>query len=144
MKKGDLLRLVSEQKISQCLVGAKGCSFYLRYKESCFCVSELLGESCVYERYEKVKGWVSMKEKRQPFLPWTKNILNGLPCLGKKGVEFNVYWRDKATRAITFLGKTIERRMEERADNLRDLLLKARKDFSDQVSDPTLIFLLGP
>ena len=144
MKKGDLFRLASEQKISQCMVGAKCCSFFLRYREFFFCLSELLGEGCIYERSQKVKHRPSEKEKSQPSLPWTKVILNGFSRAEIKGIEFSVYWRDEATRTITLLGKTVERRMEERVNNLRDLLTKARKEFSDQVSNPNFIFLLGP
>lgn len=144
MKRGDLFRLASEQKISPCLVGAKACSFYLRYKDFCFCISELLGESCVYEKSEKLKPKPLRKEGKEPILPWSKSFLNGLPLLETIGTKFKVYWRDEATRTFTLLGEIFERRKEERGNNLGDLLTKARKDFSNQVSDSTRIFLLGP
>lgn len=144
MKKGDLFRLASEQKISQCLVGAKACGFYLRYKGFWFCISELLGESCIYEKIENLKFLLPRKEGIPPLLPWGKDLLNSFPQMERKVATFKVYWRNEATRTITLLGETIERRMIERRNNLIDLLTKVRKDFSNQVSDPTRIFLLGP
>ena len=61
----------------------------------------------------------------------------------KKANEFRVYYRDPKTRSIVFFGKVMERRRKERGNNLKDLLNKAIKDFSDQVKDPSAIFLLG-
>ncbi len=57
--------------------------------------------------------------------------------------EFKVYTRDYIDDSMVFLGMIRERRKRERGDNFGDLLRKARKDFSDRVSDPTTIFLLG-
>jgi hypothetical protein len=37
----------------------------------------------------------------------------------------------------------IERRRKERGDNLNGLLTKAIKQYSNQVEDPSAIFLLG-
>lgn len=144
MKKGDLFRLASEQKISLCLVGARTCSFYLLYKEFRFCISELLGESCIYEKIENLQFVLPKKEETTPLLPWAKDPLDGLFRIERRGTIFKVYWRDKATRIITFLGETVERRLTERRNNLIDLLTKARKDFSNKVSDPIQIFLMGP
>jgi hypothetical protein len=63
---------------------------------------------------------------------------------GKRAVEFKVYCRDHVTRLITFLGRVIERRTKERGNNLNDLLVKAVKDYSDCVAEPSTIFLLNP
>ena len=62
----------------------------------------------------------------------------------KMAVAFRVYCRDHVTRSTTFLGRVIERRTRERGNNLNDLLVKAVKDYSDCVADPSTIFLLSP
>ncbi len=116
------MELASNQRISKCLIGDRICSFYFKYKNFNFCVSEICGEGCIYE---KTRG-------REPLR------------LRRKGDEFKVYYRDELTHSITFLGRILERRMEERRDNLRDLLVKAIQDFSSLVPDPSSIFLLGP
>jgi hypothetical protein len=141
MKRGDLFRLASEQKISRCLVGGRACSLYFHYKGLHFCVSEILGKSCLYERPEEESR--KDEEILSP-LPFATHLLNGLSLLGKKVTEFKVYSRDEVTRSMTLLGTIMERRMKERENNFWDLLIKARKDFADRVSDPSLIFLLGP
>ena len=61
----------------------------------------------------------------------------------KRNVVFRVYCRNYVTRSTILLGKVIERRTKERGDNLKDLLVKAVKDYSDRVADPSMIFLLG-
>lgn len=117
MERKVLFQLASGQKMTWCVVGAKTCSFYFRYKGFRFCLSEILGKSCSYEQSEAV----------------------GMPL-----PEFKVYYRDRASRSILLIGRILERRRKERENNLRDLLAKARRDFSTLVSDPSLIFLLGP
>ncbi len=114
--------MASGQRIVKCLIGGRVCSFYFKYKNFNFCVSEIFGEGCIYEK-SKGKGSLLRSER---------------------GEEFKVYYRDEITHSITFLGRIIERRMEERRDNLGDLLIKAIQDFSNLVSDPSSIFLLGP
>ncbi len=143
MKKGDLFKLVSDQKISLCLVGGRICSFYFHYKGLYFCVSELLGESCLYERAKDVEINLFQKERIAGLLPWPKNLLNGFLSFEKEGKEFKVYSRDEVNRSIKLLGKIIERRKKERKNNLSDLLIKARKDFSEFVVNPSQIFLMG-
>jgi hypothetical protein len=44
---------------------------------------------------------------------------------------------------MVFLGKIIERRRRERGNNLKDLLFKARQNYSTRVRDPSAIFLLN-
>lgn len=116
MKHKDLFQLACRQKMNLCLVGAKACSFYFHYKNFYFCLSEILGKSCPYEKVEEVE----MK----------------LP-------EFKVYYRDVVSQSFVLVGKIIERRMKERGNNLRDLLSKARREFSQFVTDPSFLFLLG-
>ncbi len=140
----DLLRLASQQKISECLVGGRACGLYMRYKEFHFCISELLEKGCIYETSEKLKTKKDIKEEDMPLLPWHQTIIHRFLRFERKGIPFRVFWRDEVNRTMIFLGETIERRREERGNNLRDLLVKARKEFSDQVSNPALIFLLGP
>lgn len=117
MKLQDLFKLASMQKMTLCLVGAKTCSFYFRYKNFFFCLPEILGKGCPYQKMEEL-------EIKLP--------------------EFKVYYRDRISRSIVLVGKIIERRMKERGNNLRDLLSKARKEFSQYVTDPSFLFLLGP
>ncbi len=141
MKRGDLFRLACSQKISRCLIGGRGCGLHIKYKGIYFCISEILGESCIYERFEQ-KRWKA--EPPVSPIPWTRPLLEGLPLLERPGIEFKVYWRDNVTRSVTLLGKIVERRTKERKDNLRDLLNKANREFSERVPDPSSIFLLGP
>ncbi|MGQ9509495.1 MAG: hypothetical protein ACUVTN_08885 [Thermodesulfobacteriota bacterium] len=117
MNKKALFQLASEQKITWCIVGAKACSFYFQYKGFPFCLSEILGKSCPYEKFEEIETSL---------------------------LEFKVYYRDMVSRSILLIGRITERRRKERKNNLRDLLAKARREFSSFVSDPSLLFLLGP
>ncbi len=114
------MKLASGQRIAKCLIGGQICSFYFKYKTFNFCLSEIFGEGCIYE---KTRGPFIRRERRE---------------------EFKVYYRDEITHSITFLGRIEERRMEERRNNLRDLLAKAIQDFSSLVPNPSSIFLLGP
>ena len=61
----------------------------------------------------------------------------------KKNVEFRVYCRDTVNRSMILLGMVIERRAKERGNNLKDLLVKAKKDYSNCAVDPSTIFLLS-
>lgn len=116
------MKLASGQRISKCLIGGQICNFYFKYKSFNFCLSEIFGEGCIYE---KARGRDS-------------------PLRREKGEEFKVYYRDEVTHSITFLGRIVERRKEERRNNLKDLLVKAIQEFSYLVPDPSSIFLLGP
>ena len=49
MRKGDLLRMVSNQKERKCLLGGV-CPFLLKYQRILFCVSEILEQGCQIER----------------------------------------------------------------------------------------------
>lgn len=141
MKRGDLFRLASDQKISKCMVGERACSLYFHYKGFSFCVSEILGKPCLYEGVEK-ESWKG--EEILPPLTFANLLLNGLLFSKKEVTEFKVYYRDDLTHSMILLGSVDERRRKERGNNLKDLLVRARRDFSDRVSDPSLIFLLGP
>ncbi len=61
---------------------------------------------------------------------------------GKKAVEFKVYCRDPITKSMIFLGNILERRARERGNNLRDLLVKAIKDYSNCIGGTSTIFLI--
>jgi hypothetical protein len=63
---------------------------------------------------------------------------------GGRTVEFGVCYIDSHTRSVVFLGKVADRRKKERGNNLRVLLGKSIKDFSEKVENPSRIFLLGP
>lgn len=140
MRKGDLFRLASDQRLSECLVGARACGLYLKYRGYSFCISELLGTGCIYEEPIRLREGGVSEGVPLPIFPW----VHSPPLSDKEGTPFRVYWRDASTRALIFLGEIIERRRKERKDNLRDLLLMARRIFSDRVSNTDLIFLLGP
>ena len=75
--------------------------------------------------------------------PFLKKMETELLSSGKKPVEFKVYHRDDLTRSMVYLGTVIERRRKERGSNLKDLLKKAIKEYSDYVENPSKIFLLG-
>jgi hypothetical protein len=143
MNKGDLFKLVSNQRISRCLISGRACGFYLHYKRFNFCVSEILGQSCQVDRLEKLEDrYEDLQEINYP-LPLIEGSGTGLLRREKRTVEFKVYCRDCVTRSMVLLGKVIERRTKERGTNLKDLLVKAVKDYSDCVADPSTIFLLS-
>ncbi len=143
MGRRRLLRLVSAQKISGCLIGGRACGLYLHYKGFNFCVSEIMGQGCQVERAARLEEVYQGEEEIScRLLLMDRGRVSFLPSR-KKTVEFKVYCRDHITRSMIFLGKILERRTKERGDNLRDLLIKATKDFSCHVPDPFMIFLLG-
>ncbi len=141
MKQGDLFRMASGQRISKCLVGNRACGLYFKYKRHHFCLSEILGKGCVYEKPQEEH---SRNGALRSMLPSVNLRLNGFPLMRQRGAEFKVYCRDEATRSMILLGSIVERRMKERENNLRDLLIRASREFSDRVPDPSLLFLLGP
>lgn len=144
MKKTELFKLVTKQKISRCLVGGTLCRFHLYYKEYTFCASEIVGHGCQLERLKKLEEVYSMDERRIPFSPLLQDMEREFLYAEKKTAEFKVYLKDEITHSIVYLGMVIERRRIERGNNLKDLLHKAITDYSGQVKDPTAIFLLGP
>jgi len=142
MRMGNLFEMAMDQKLSRCLVGGRSCGYSLLYKEIRFCVSEILGKGCLLERLGQ---WETFFPEKEPlngphaFLP----RLEAVPSSpGKKFGEFKVYYRDDLTRSMVYLGTVIERRRKERGNNLRDLLKKAAKEYSNHVPDPSRIFLL--
>jgi len=143
MKKGDLFKLVMDEKLSNCLVGGMVCGYSLHYKGVRFCVSELLGKGCLVERLGKWEKFYPDKEKINDSLPLLQEMSLELSPSEKRPIEFKVYYRDDLTRSIIYLGKVIERRRKERGNNLGDLLKKAIKEYSDYVQDPSKLFLLG-
>lgn len=142
MDRKELFKLLINQKISNCLIGGTTCGFYLPYKEFSFCVSEILGQSCQLEKLRKLEEVYQGPEKINFSLPFINEMEPELP--EKKTVEFKVCYKDGFSRQVIFLGKVIERRKKERGNNLKDLLNKAIRNFSDQVKSPSAIFLLGP
>jgi hypothetical protein len=145
MPQGILFNLAANQRISKCLIGGAACPFYFCYKGFHFCISELLGQGCQIERANGIRachGDIEAISSASLFVE----------CPGEprqtdqreRNPEFRVYCRDEATRSIVFVGTVIERRTRERGNNLRDLLIKAVNEYSDRVSDPSTIFLLGP
>ncbi len=138
MCKGDLFELVTNQKISKCVVQDGLCCFHLRYREFNFCVSEILKQSCQLEKLKKIyqeKGKIDLS------LPLIQEM--GDISTKKKDIEFGVYYQHPITHSILHVGNVIERRKKERGNNLRDLLKKAIMEFSDRVEDPSALFLLG-
>jgi len=143
MNKRNLLKLTAEQRISKCLIGSRTCSLYLQYKGFYFCVSEILGQSCQVEMSEKLDDRYEDLQNSHDLLPLReKPGMNPLQR-EKKNVEFRVYCRDTVNRSMILLGMVIERRAKERGNNLKDLLVKAKKDYSNCAVDPSTIFLLS-
>jgi hypothetical protein len=142
MSTGDLFKLALNWKMSNCLVGARPCGFLFQYKGNNFCVSEILGEGCQVERLEQMEQPYDEKEKVNLSLPFPQKMEIELLLPRKKAAEFKVYHRDHLTHSAVFLGKIIERRRKERGDNLKGLLSKAIKQYSDNLEDPSTIFLL--
>jgi hypothetical protein len=138
------LRLVSAQRISRCLIGGRECGLLMRYKGFNFCVSEIMGEGCQLKGIKKLEDcYEDVQEINYP-LPLAQRP--GMSPLQKEKnyVVFRVYCRNYVTRSTILLGKVIERRTKERGNNLKDLLVRALKDYSDHVADPSMIFLCGP
>jgi hypothetical protein len=143
MSRRSLLTLAANQRISNCLIGAKPCGFSLHYKGIHSCVSELIGKGCVVERSGQWEQLYPEKDGDNGFLPIPEKMETELSSSRKKPVVFKVYHRDGLTRSMVYLGTIIERRKKERGNNLQDLLRKAIKEYSDYVENPSEIFLLG-
>lgn len=142
MSRVSLFTLVTNQRISNCLIGAKPCGFSLHYQGIHLCVSELIGKGCLVQRLEQREQLYPEKEGIHCFLPIFGKMETELLLPRKKALEFKVYHRDHLTHSAIFLGKIIERRRRERGNNLKGLLSKAIKQYSDHVKDPSTIFLL--
>ena len=143
MRTGHLFRMLMNQKLSKCLVGGKTCGYFLLYKGIRFCVSEILGKGCLLERLEQWEKFFPEKETLNGPHALLPRLEASPSSLGKNSGEFKVYYRDDLTRCMVYLGTVIERRKKERGNNLGDLLKKAAKDYSNDVPDPSKIFLLG-
>jgi len=139
MNRGNLFTLLTNQRISNCVIGAKACGFSLQYQKIHFCVSEIMGNGCPVERLEQSEKVYPEKEGINGFLP----NFDKMEPEGKKPVEFKVYHRDTLTRSMVYLGTVIERRKKERGNNLNDLLKKAVKEYADFVENPSQIFLVS-
>jgi hypothetical protein len=143
MRRRKLLRLVTNQKISNCLIGGTACRFHLRYEAFTFCASEIMGHSCQLEKPKKLEEVCQGPETVDRLLPFVQDIEKGLEVSEKETAQFKVYYRDPPTRSMVLLGKVTERRTKEKGNNLKDLLNKAIMDYSDRAKDPSEIFLLG-
>jgi hypothetical protein len=75
--------------------------------------------------------------------PRPAEVLKGPFVSIKRPIIFNVYYREYSTDSMVFLGKIIERRRKERGNNRKDLLFKARQNYSTRVKDPSGIFFLS-
>jgi len=142
MSRRDLFKLALNQRMSNCLVGGRPCGFLLHYKGNNFCVSEIFREGCQVQRLEQLEQRYDEKGEINFSLPFLQEMETELLSPGKKAMEFKVYYRDHLPHSAIFLGKIIERRRRERGDNLKGLLNKAIKQYSDQVVDPFTMFLL--
>jgi len=144
MPTGNLLKMAMDQKLSKCLVGGKNCGYSLLYRGIRFCVSEILGKGCLLERLGEWERFFHEKET----LHGSRDLLPRLKAVpsspGKNFWEFKVYYRNDLTHSIVYLGTVMERRKKERGNNLGDLLKKAATEYSNEVADPSKIFLLGP
>lgn len=143
MSRKDLLKLALNQRMSKCLIGGRSCCFYLQFKGSSFCVSEILGKGCLVERLGHLEEFHHGKEGVNFLSSFLQKMETRLLSSREKAIEFKVYHRDQLTRSAVLLGKIIKRRRKERGDNVKDLLRKAIKQYSDYVEDPSAIFLLG-
>jgi hypothetical protein len=143
MKKGNLLKLTANQRISKCLIGSRTCGLYLQYKGFYFCISEILGQSCQVEMTENLEDRCEDPQDIHGLLPLMEKPGMSPLQKEKKNIEFRVYYRDTGTRSMILLGMVTERRAKERGDNLKDLLAKAMKDYADCAADPSMIFLLS-
>jgi hypothetical protein len=102
-----------------------------------------MGEGCQVEKSVKVKEVYQSRDETGCQLLLMDEIEIRSLSTGKKAVEFKVYHRDPVTKCIIFLGNILERRIKERGNNLRDLLLRVAKDYSYCIEDASTIFLLS-
>jgi hypothetical protein len=144
MSKKDLFNLGGKRRISKCLIGGRACGLFLHYKGFTFCVSEIMGEGCQVQRSARTEGFHQHGEKINYWLPLTnRRETSPFPTVRTNVVQFKVYCRDCVTRSMIFLGDILEKRTQERGNNLRDLLIKAMEDYKDCVANPSMIFILG-
>jgi hypothetical protein len=143
MSAGNLFNLALNQKMSGCVMAGKPCCFHLQYKGCSFCASEILRNGCQLERLEQVDQRCRREEEVSSSLPFPHEMEPKFFSSWEKGAEFKVYHRDRHTRLTVLLGMITERRKEERGNNLGDLLDKAVRQYSNDVKDPSTIFLLG-
>ena len=140
MTKGNLFKLASKQRILRCQIGGQACGFFLYYKGFNFCISEISGQGCQVERSEKLEEHSECVSESNCLLPVMQSTIS--TERKKRDVEFRVYCRDETTHSMILLGKVTERRTRERGKNLKDLLVKAVRDYSKSAADPSTIFLL--
>jgi hypothetical protein len=143
MNKRNLLKLTAEQRISKCLIGSRTCGLYLQYKGFYFCISEILGQSCRVEMSEKLEDYYEDLHNSHDLLPLREKPGMNPLRREKKNIEFKVYYKDTVHHSMILLGMVTERRTKERGNNLKDLLVKAKKDYSNCAADPSTIFLLS-
>ncbi len=143
MSRESLFTLVANQRISNCLVGAKLCGYSLHYKGIHFCISELMGKGCLVEGLEQGDQLSPEKEAINRLFPIFEKSETELLSSEKKPIEFKVYYRDDATGSMVYLGTVVERRRKDRGSSLQDLLKKAIREYSDYVENSSKIFLLG-
>jgi hypothetical protein len=143
MNKRDLFELLSDQRLSRCPIGDRACGFLLYYKGFNFCTSEILGQSCQVERSEKLEDRYEGLMEINGLFPILQRSEAGPSGKEIRNPVFRVYCKDNVTRSMILLGKMIERRTRERGNNLKDLLAKATKDYSNCGADPFTIFLLS-
>jgi len=138
----DLLKIVTNQKIQNCVRISNPCRYYFRYHSFPFCASEILGESCQVERLQQLEEILQKDNGKFLGPPLFQTLEAGPGFAEKKELKFKVYWKDGLSRSFILLGSVTERRKKERIDNFNDLYKKAVNDFSEQVKDPLEIFLL--
>lgn len=143
MSRRYLLSLAATQKVSKCFLGGRACSLHLHYRGFNFCISEIMREGCQVERLAKVEEVYQSQDKTSCPLPLMDRIGISPVLPRKKAAEFKVYCRDPIKKSMNFLGNILERRTKERGNNLRDLLVKAVKDYSYCIEGVSTIFLLG-
>jgi len=143
MSRRHLLSLASTKKVSKCFLGARACCLHLYHQGFNFCISEIMGEGCQVERSAKVEEVYQSQDETSCPLPLVNRIGISPLSPGKKAVEFKVYCRDPIKKSMIFLGNILERRTKERGNNLRELLVKAVKDYSYCIEGASTIFLLG-
>jgi hypothetical protein len=143
MSRRHLLSLASTKRVSKCFLGARACCLHLYHQGFNFCISEIMGEGCQVERSAKVEEVYQSQDETSCPLPLVNRIGISPLSPGKKAVEFKVYCRDPIKKSMIFLGNILERRTKERGNNLRELLVKAVKDYSYCIEGASTIFLLG-
>jgi hypothetical protein len=99
IRKGDLLRMVLNQKERKCVLGGV-CPFLFEYRRILFCVSEILGQGCQVEKQRLDSVREAQSEGENPQKPLKLPVGTWLPPASDCRSEVRVLAKNRATKAF--------------------------------------------